>query len=106
MQTQVDIVRFVVEFTDNPSVTRIAWLFSLVVGYSRLFLACCVLHLQFLLRCSRQAFEAIGDVPIEILYGRIKIAVTGEDDHGHIVYSISLLALAKHCRFQSRTCHL
>ena len=28
----------------------------------------------------------------------------GEDDQGHIVYNTSLLALAKHYRFQPRAC--
>jgi hypothetical protein len=46
-----------------------------------------------------QAFEAIGGVPIEILYDRMKTAVTGEDDQGQIAYNRSLLALARHCRF-------
>lgn len=51
-----------------------------------------------------QAFEALDGVPIEILYDRMKTAVTGEDDQGHIVYNASLLALAKHYRFQPRAC--
>lgn len=43
-------------------------------------------------------------MPIEILYDRMKTAVTGEDDQGHIVYNRSLLALAHHYRFQPRAC--
>lgn len=106
LQAQVDFARFVVEFTDEPGSTRIVWLFSLVLGYSRFIYARYVLHqdLQTLLRCHCQAFEAIGGVPIEILYDRMKTAVTGEDDQGHIVYNTSLLALAKHYRFQPRAC--
>ena len=50
--------------------------------------------LQTLLRCHMQAFAAIGGVPIEILYDRMKTAVTGEDADGHIVYNRSLIALA------------
>src|SRR3546814_14390653 len=57
-----------------------------------------------LLRCHMQAFEMLGGVPIEILYDRMKTAVTGEDDQGHIIYNSSLLALAKHYRFQPRAC--
>ena len=34
-QAQVDFARFVTAFTDEPGVTRIIWLFSLVLGYSR-----------------------------------------------------------------------
>jgi len=35
-QAQVDFAQFVVEFTDQPGVKRIVWLFSMVLGYSRL----------------------------------------------------------------------
>lgn len=56
------------------------------------------------MRCHMQAFDAIGGTPIKILYDRMKTAVTGEDDQGHIVYNRSLLALAKHYRFQPRAC--
>lgn len=106
VQAQVDFARFVVEFTDEPGVVRIVWLFGLVLGYSRFLFARYVLHqdLQTLLRCHMQAFEALDGVPIEILYDRMKTAVTGEDDQGHIVYNASLLALAKHYRFQPRAC--
>jgi hypothetical protein len=87
-------------------VARIVWLFSMVLGYSRFLFARYVLHqdLQTLLRCHMQAFEAMDGAPIEILYDRMKTAVTGEDDQGHIVYNSSLLALAKHYRFQPRAC--
>ena len=106
VQTQVDFARFVVEFTGEPGVSRIVWLFSLVLGCSRFLFARYVLHedLQTLLRCHGLALEAIGGVPIEILHDRMKTAVTGEDDQGHIVYNRSLLALARHYRFQPRAC--
>jgi transposase len=106
MQAQVDFARFVVDFTDDPGGSRIVWLFSLVLGHSRFLFARYVLHqdLQTLLRCHMQAFEALGGTPIEILYNRMKTAVTGEDEQGHIVYNRSLLALAAHYRFQPRAC--
>jgi len=106
VQAQVDFARFVVNFTDDPGTSRIVWLFSLVLGHSRFIFARYVLHqdLQTLLRCHMQAFAALGGVPIEILYDRMKTAVTGEDDQGHIVYNRSLLALAQHYRFQPRAC--
>ena len=106
VQAQVDFARFVVEFTDDPGTSRVVWLFSLVLGHSRFLFARYVLHqdLQTLLRCHIQAFDAIGGVPIEILYDRMKTAVTGEDDQGHIAYNRSLLALAQHYRFQPRAC--
>jgi transposase len=106
VQAQVDFARFVVEFADDPGTTRIVWLFSLVLGHSRFLFARYVLHqdLQTLLRCHMLAFEALGGVPIEILYDRMKTAVTGEDGDGHIIYNRSLLALAHHYRFQPRAC--
>ncbi|WP_292491103.1 IS21 family transposase, partial [Mesorhizobium sp.] len=105
-QAQVDFARFITEFTDAPGVMRIVWLFSLVLGHSRYIFARYVMHqdLQTLLRCHMQAFDAIGGVPIEILYDRMKTAVTGEDNEGHIIYNRSLLALAKHFGFQPRAC--
>ena len=53
LQAQVDFARFVIAFTDEPGVTRIVWLFSLVLGHSRYIFARFVLHqdLQTLLRC-------------------------------------------------------
>ncbi len=105
-QAQVDFARFVTVFEDEPGVTRIIWLFSMVLGHSRHIVARFGLHqdLQTLLRCHMAAFAAIGGVPIEILYDRMKTAVTGEDDQGHIVYNRSLLALAKHYGFHPRAC--
>jgi transposase len=105
-QAQVDFARFVVEFTDDPGVTRIVWLFSLVLGHSRFIFARYVMHqdLQTLLRCHMLAFTAIGGVPIEILYDRMKTAVTGEDGDGHIVYNGSLLSLARHYGFLPKAC--
>src|SRR5271154_224309 len=106
VQAQVDFARFVVDFTDDRGTSRVVWLFGLVLGHSRFLFARYVLHqdLQTLLRCHIQAFDAIGGVPIEILYDRMKTAVTGEDDQGHIAYNRSLLALAQHYRFQPRAC--
>ena len=106
VQAQVDFARFAVAFADDPDTSRVVWLFSLVLGHSRFLFARYVLHqdLQTLLRCHIQAFEAISGVPIEILYDRMKTAVTGEDDQGHIAYNRSLLALAQHYRFQPRAC--
>jgi len=106
VQAQVDFARFVVDFADDPGTSRIVWLFSLVLGHSRFIFARYVMHqdLQTLLRCHIQAFAALGGVPIEILYDRMKTAVIGEDDTGHIVYNRSLLALAQHYRFQPRAC--
>ena len=43
-QAQVDFAQFQVVFTDEPSTPRIVWLFSLVLGYSRLIWVRFVLH--------------------------------------------------------------
>ena len=106
LQAQVDFARFVVAFEDEPGVNRIIWLFSLVLGHSRHIFARFVLHqdLQTLLRGHMAAFEAIGGVPVEILYDRMKTAVTGQDGEGHIVYNRSLLALAQHYGFLPKAC--
>jgi transposase len=105
-QAQVDLARFEVEFTDEPGVTRIVWLFSLVLGHSRLIWARFVVHqdLQSVLRCHIAALEAIGGAPREILYDRMKTAVIGEDAEGLVIYNRSLLDLARHYGFQPRAC--
>lgn len=105
-QAQVDFARFVTSFTDEPGISRIIWLFSLVLGYSRHIFARFVMHqdLQTLLRCHMLAFTAIGGVPLEILYDRMKTAVIGEDADGHIVYNRSLIALGRHYGFVPRAC--
>jgi transposase len=105
-QAQVDFARFVTEFTDDPGHVRIIWLFSLVLGHSRFIFARFVMHqdLQTLLRCHMQAFAILRGVPAEILYDRMKTAVTGEDSTGHVVYNRSLVALAQHYRFHPKAC--
>ena len=49
-------------------------------------------------------FAAIGGVPREILYDRMKTAVTGEDHEGLVIYNRALLDLARHYGFQPRAC--
>src|SRR5438270_13573868 len=61
-QAQVDFAQFQLVFTDEPSVMRIVWLFSLVLGYSRVIWARFVAHqdLQTVLRwhmCRRPAHD-------------------------------------------------
>jgi transposase len=91
---------------DEPGVTRIVWLFSLVLGYSRLLWARFVLHqdLQTVLRCHLAAFAALDGVPRQILYDRMKTAVSGEDAEGHIVYNRALVDFARHYGFHPRAC--
>ncbi|MGZ5099092.1 MAG: IS21 family transposase [Usitatibacter sp.] len=105
-QAQVDFAQFNVEFTDEPGVKRIVWLFSMVLGYSRLIWARFVVHqdLQSVLRCHIAALEVIGGVPREILYDRMKTAVIGEDAAGLVIYNRALIDLARHYGFQPRAC--
>nr|WP_210267052.1 IS21 family transposase [Methylocystis silviterrae] len=105
-QAQVDFARFDVEFFDESGVKRIVWLFSIVLGHSRFIWARFVLHqdMQSVLRCHMAAFEALGGVPCEILYDRMKTAVIGEDPDGLVVYNRALLDLARHYGFQPRAC--
>lgn len=80
-QAQVDFSFFRVVFTDEPSVERIVWLFSLVLGHSRMIWARFVVRqdMQTLLRCHAAAFEALGGAPTEILYDRMRTVFHRED---------------------------
>jgi transposase len=106
VQAQVDLARFEVTFTDEPGTRHIVWLFSMVLGYSRLIWARFVVHqdLGAVLRCHVAAFEAFGGAPREILYDRMKTAVIGEDAEGLVIYNRSLLDLARHFGFQPKAC--
>jgi transposase len=105
-QGQVDFARFQVVFTDEPTTPRIVWLFSMVLGYSRLVWARFVVHqdLATVLRCHVAAFEALGGAPRELLYDRMKTAVLGEHDPGGIVYNRALIDLARHYGFHPKAC--
>lgn len=105
-QAQVDFAHFETVFTDEPGVVRKVWLFSLVLGYSRLLWARFVQHqdLQTVLRCHRAAFTALGGVPRTILYDRMRTVVTGEAQPGHIVYNHHLVDFAAHHGYQPRAC--
>ncbi len=88
-QAQVDFAQFHVVFTDEPMTPRIIWLFSMVLGHSRLIWARFVMHqnLPTVLRCHIAAFEAIGGAPREVLYDRMKTAVIGEGQTEGIIYN-------------------
>lgn len=105
-QAQVDFAHFRTVFDDEPSVTRVVWLFSLVLGHSRFLWARFVAHqdLQTVIRCHIAAFGALGGVPEEILYDRMKTAVNGETKAGGIAYNAKLLDMAGHYGFIPRAC--
>ena len=105
-QGQADFARFEVSFTEEPDVRRIVWLFSMVLGHSRMLWGRFALRqdLATVLRCHVAAFEAFGGVPQEILYDRMKTAVIGEDAEGLVLYNRGLLDVARHYGFQPRAC--
>ena len=105
-QAQVDFAQFQTEFADDPGQMRIVWLFSMVLGHSRLIWGRFVAHqdLQTVLRCHVAAFEALGGVPSEVLYDRMRTAVTGEDAEGVVVFNKSLVELGRHYGFLPKAC--
>lgn len=96
VQAQADFVHFTVRFTDEPDVERVVWLFSRVLGHSRSLFErfCCRQKLDTVVRHYIEAFEALGGVPQETLYDRMKTAVLGEPEPGQIVYHHTLMAWA------------
>ena len=106
-QAQVDFAFFRTVFTDEPEAERIVWLFSLVLGHSRMLWCRFVPHqdLQTLLRCHAAAFEAFGGVPEEVLYDRMATVFRREDaEDGHIIYNATLRAFAAHYHYQPKAC--
>jgi transposase len=106
-QAQVDFAHFRTVFTDEPGTERIVWLFSMVLGHSRMLWGRFVLHqdLPTLLRSQAAAFEALGGVPAEILYDRMRPVYSHEDPaSGHIVYNRTLLDFARHYGFLPKAC--
>lgn len=104
-QAQVDFARFLVRFLSEPEREQIVWLFSLVLGWSRLLFGRFVLRqdLPAVVRCHEAAFAALGGVPRQILYDRMKTAVVGEED-GSVIYNRTLLDLAGHYGFVPKAC--
>jgi transposase len=89
----------------EPTVTRIIWLFSLVLGFSRLIWTRFVLHqdMQAVLRCHMVASRRSAAPPHEIRYDRMKTAVIGAVA-GSIVYNRALSDIARHYGFQPKAC--
>jgi len=106
-QAQVDFAHFRTEFTDDPGVEHVIWLFSLVLGHSRMLWGRFVPRqdMQTLLRCHAAAFEALGGSPAEILYDRMKTVFSREDpEAGHIVYNRTLVEFARHHGYLPKAC--
>jgi transposase len=106
-QAQLDFAHFRTVFTDEPGAERIVCLFSLVLGHSRMLWGRFVLHqdLPTLLRCQAAAFEALGGVPEQVLYDRMRTVFNREDpDSGHIVFNRTLLEFARHYGYLPKAC--
>ena len=106
-QAQVDFAHFRTVFTDEPSVERVVWLFSLVLGHSRMLWGRFVPHqdLQTLLRCHAAAFETLQGTPTETLYDRMRTVFSREDpEAGHIVYNRTLVEFARHYGYLPKAC--
>jgi transposase len=106
-QAQVDFAHFRTVFTDEPSTERVVWLFSLVLGHSRMLWGRFVPQqdLQTLLRCHAAAFEALQGTPTEILYDRMRTVFSREDpEAGHIVYNRTLVEFARHYGYLPKAC--
>jgi transposase len=106
-QAQVDFAHFRTVFTDQPGIERTVWLFSIVLGHSRMLWGCFVQRqdLQTLLRCQAAAFEAFGGVPEQILYDRMRTVVRREDpEAGHIMYNRTLIEFARHYGYLPKAC--
>ena len=95
----MDFAHFRVTFDNESGTQHVLWLFSMVLGQSRMLWGRFVLHqdLQTLLRCQAAAFEAFGGVPEQILFDRMRTVFSREDpDSGHIIYNPTLIAFARH----------
>jgi transposase len=106
-QAQVDFAHFRATFDDQPETEHVVWLFSLVLGHSRMLWGRFVVHqdLQTLLRCHAAAFEALGGVPEQLLYDRMRTVFSREDPaSGHIVYNPTLIAFARHYGYLPKAC--
>lgn len=105
-QAQVDFAQFRVRFSGAPDSVQVVWLFSMVLGFSRLIWGRFAQRqtMQTVLACHRAAFEAIGGVPREILYDRMKTAVLGEDEDGRVIYNRTLAEFARHYGFLPKAC--
>ena len=106
-QAQVDFAHLRTVFEDEPGTEHIVWLFSFILGHSRMLWGRFVAHqdMQTLLRCHAAAFEALGGVPEQILYDRMRTVFAREDpETSHIIYNPTLIAFARHYGYLPRAC--
>lgn len=82
------------------------WSFVLTLGHSRAMYAGLATDqtLATLLRQHEAAFQALGGVPAEILYDRVKTIVLGTDERGEVRWHPIFLDFARHWGFRPRLC--
>jgi transposase len=104
-QGQADFARFAVTWAAT-GVTQVVWLFLLTLGYARLLTGTWSLQgdLVAVLQGHAAAFTALGGVPRQMLYDRMKTAVTDADAQGRPLFHPALLALAAHYGFPPEAC--
>lgn len=82
------------------------WGFVFTLGYSRAMFADVATdqRLETFLRLHEVAFEALGGVPEEIVYDRIKTVVLGTDERGEVRWHLIFLDFARYWGFRPRLC--
>jgi transposase len=103
-QAQVDWGHLGEEVRDGHA--RKVWGFVLTLGHSRAFYADVATdqQLETLLRLHETAFHALGGVPEEILYDRIKTVVLGTDERGEVRWHPGFWDFAQYWGFRPRLC--
>jgi transposase len=104
-QAQVDWGELgTVEFPDAERQRLYGFVFTL--GHSRAMFAEVALdqRLGTLLAMHEAAFSALGGVPHEVLYDRMKTVATGGDDRGEIEWQPLFLDFARYWGFAPRLC--
>ena len=105
-QGQVDFAHFQVEFLAEPDIRRRLYLFAMVLGHSRYLWGrfCENQNLLTVLTMHIAGFEAFAGAPRQVLYDRMKTAVTGEDRDGRVRYNPTLQSLLQHYGAVPRAC--
>ena len=86
--------------------TKTLHVFVLTLGHSRALFADVATDTQLatLLRLHEAAFAALGGVPHEILYDRMKTVILGTDERGEIKWHPQFLDFANYWGFTPRAC--
>ena len=102
----MDFAHFQVEFLAEPGIRRRLYLFAMALGHSRYLWGrfCENQKLQTVLAMHIAGFEAFAGAPRQVLYDRMKTAVTGEDRDGRVIYNLTLQSLLQHYGAVPRAC--